>query len=152
MLKKIIVVLSICILIVLSGCSNKEEDKFTIGSMSTAEFPPDNPYFLVLPFEWSGSQPAIIDSIKIVIDDIDVQDPEGFSYEFYNGRPNKPVGVYPEYAIGEKQNIQGYEIKDEGILILKVQLSNVIKDNDRQMKIKYSVNGKKENKLYQRQL
>ncbi|GKV67111.1 MULTISPECIES: hypothetical protein [unclassified Sporosarcina] len=149
-MKKIIVALSVCILIVLSSCSDKDEGKFTVGAMSTNVFPSGSTYSLVLPFEWSGSQPAVIDSIKIVVGDAEIQDTEGISYEFYGGRPNKPVGVYPEdieYAKDVKQNIQGYEIKDEGTLILKVKLNNVNKNDNRQMKIHYSVNGEEKEQI-----
>ncbi|PIC67630.1 hypothetical protein CSV71_10395 [Sporosarcina sp. P21c] len=142
-MKRVIVVLSICIVIMLSGCSDKDQGKFTVGSMSPDEFPPDQPYFLVVPIEWSGSQPAVIDSVKIVVGDTDIQDTEGISYEFYGGHPNKAIGVYPKDTIGGKQNIQGHEIKEEGTLILKVKLSNVNKNDNRQMKIHYTVDGEK---------
>ncbi|PIC85379.1 hypothetical protein CSV72_13700 [Sporosarcina sp. P20a] len=133
--------------IMFAACSNTEagdlnEGRFTVGSMSYDDFPPDNSYFLVVPIEWTGSQPAVIDSIKIVIGDAEIPDTEGISYEFYGGRPNKAIGVYPEDTIGGKQNIQGYEVKEEGRLILKVKLSNVNKNTNRQLKIHYSVNGK----------
>ncbi|SKA90408.1 hypothetical protein [Sporosarcina newyorkensis] len=82
MLKKVIVVLSISILIVLSGCSDKDEGRFTVGSMSTDDFPPGNTYFLVVPIEWSGSQPAVIDSIKIVVGDAEIQETEVFLTSF----------------------------------------------------------------------
>ncbi|ARJ40240.1 hypothetical protein SporoP8_15900 [Sporosarcina ureae] len=44
--------------------------------------------------------------------------------------------------MGGKQNILEYEIEEEGRLILKVKLSSVNKNNDRQLEIHYSVNGK----------
>ncbi|WP_158232266.1 hypothetical protein [Sporosarcina sp. P1] len=44
--------------------------------------------------------------------------------------------------MGGKQNILEYEIKEEGRLILKVKLSSVNKNNDRQLEIHYSVNWK----------
>lgn len=63
----------------LSGCSDKDEGRFTVGNMSTDDFLPDNTYFLVVPIDWSGSQPAVIDSIKIVIGDTAIEDTEGIS-------------------------------------------------------------------------
>lgn len=68
-------------------------------------------------------------------------------FEFYRGDPNKQHGVYARDDIGEMQDIEGYEIKDKGTLILKVILSGANKNNNRYMKINYSVNGDKKEQI-----
>jgi hypothetical protein len=137
-------------LVVLSGCLNKEsksDGEFTVGNISTNDFISGETYFLVMPIEWSGSNTAVIDSVTIEIDDTEIQDTQGISYEFFVGDPNKQHGVYARDDIGEMQNIQGYEIKDKGTLILKVVLSKVNKNDDRHIKINYSVDGDKKEQI-----
>lgn len=140
-MKKMMTLLSICVLIMLSACSTSDGE-FSVGNMSTADFIPGEKYAVVVPIEWSGSQAAVIDSITIERHGEEIRDIEGISYTFYAGSPQKSIGVYPGETVGEKQAIQGYEIEDKGTLILEVVLSNVQENRDREMKIQYTVNGK----------
>lgn len=145
-LLRVIIVLAIVISIgILSGCSDEDSQskgEFTVDNISSSEdFISGKTYFFVIPIQWSGDQTAVIESVKIQEDNTKIISGESITYEFFGGEPSKKSGVYQREDIGDKQDIEGYEIEDKGTLILEVNLMDAKKNTDRNMKVNYSVDG-----------
>ncbi|CQR47524.1 hypothetical protein BN1058_01847 [Paraliobacillus sp. PM-2] len=146
----------------LAGCSNQDEvlsnGEFLIENVSVDQLIPSSKlepgvrYFIVMPFKWSGSQPAEIQSIDIIENGKRITENSGIAYTFYIGDPMKKTGVYKRKDIGEKKSIKGFTINDANTLILELSLLNIESNDNRSIHIKYLQNGEKKEQILQSSL
>ncbi|WP_182199314.1 hypothetical protein [Paraliobacillus salinarum] len=141
----------------LVGCSNQDEvssnGEFSVPDVSVDQLKPSSEldqglrYFIVMPFEWSGSEPVEIQSIDIVENSEPVTENSGIAYTFYGNDSEKKTGVYKREDIGEKQNIKGFTVDDENTLILELSLLDVESNDNRAMRIEYIQNGEQKEQI-----
>ena len=141
---------------IISACSNSEgatnsekteSGDFTVENISTSSLASGEKYFFVIPFEWSGKEPAEINSIELLDNNEPITPESGISYTFYGGNSDKKTGVYQRETIGEKEEIKGFEIKDKATLILETTLTNVDTNENRKIKINYQINGQEKEQI-----
>ncbi|OWA35480.1 hypothetical protein B9G55_12635 [Saccharibacillus sp. O16] len=138
--------------LLLVGCSRAGEEhsnKFKLGNLDTSVFSNQKNYFIVTPFEWVGKKPVTIESVELVTkDDMSINAEQApIRYTFYGADPKKGVGIYQRDDLGDLEDIQGFELKGEGRLVLKVSMNEVRPDPNRRIKIKYIIGQKKHEQL-----
>ncbi|WP_339216519.1 hypothetical protein [Solibacillus sp. FSL W8-0372] len=151
-MKKILLCISfLCIMFTVVGCSEQEEavtGEFLLGNFGF-ELLSNETYHLVVPFEWTGESPVTIDSIELIKKDNNpiTYEEDGIKYEFFGADPLKKPGIYGNRDIGDKKNINNFEIDGKGKIILKILADNVKEDSDRRLKIKFKSNGEENEKI-----
>ncbi|KGR75268.1 hypothetical protein CD33_11125 [Ureibacillus sinduriensis BLB-1 = JCM 15800] len=142
---------SLICLLVLVGCSDKEEDvagEFLLGNFGFT--PNENEtYHIVVPIEWTGKEPVNIVSLELIKGEEEpiTLEEDGISYEFFGADPLKTTGIYGDSDIGDLTNLKNLVIDGEGKLVLKLKTSKVQADNERRVKIKFSINSKEIEKI-----
>ncbi len=142
---------SLLCLLLLVGCSEKEEDvseEFLLGNFGFT-FNENETYHIVVPIEWTGKDPVNLKSLELIKGDDEpvTFEEDGLNYEFFGADPLKTTGIYGESDIGELKNLNNLLIDGEGKLVLKLETSKVQADSERRVKIKYSVNNEEREKI-----
>ncbi|PBB06309.1 hypothetical protein [Salimicrobium humidisoli] len=141
------VLLPLCIV---SACSESEisnNGEFSIENISASSLSSGEKYFFVVPIKWSGNETAKIVSVEMINGEEPVHSDDGINYKFYGGKPDKKTGVYERDSIGEKEEIEGFEINDKASLILETSLNNVEMNKNRKIQITYDVNGQERDQI-----
>lgn len=136
------------LLLLMGACSGNDENssnsgEFSIENISTAEFENNESYFIVMPLNWSGDNPATIKSVELINQENEplTLDTDHIAYEFSGASKDKRSGVYAREDVGEIQEIEGFEVTDEATLVLEISISDVSEDLERRLRITYSVDG-----------
>ncbi|MCK6207047.1 hypothetical protein KZX50_16510 [Bacillus infantis] len=142
-MKKLIVLPNILTAILLSACSeskNTPKGEFLLGNLYADLIESGETYYMVLPIEWTGDEPADITSVELVKEDGDpvTFEKDGIAYEFHGADPLKQTGLYSgEHDIGRIENIGEFQVQGEGRIVAKVLLGEVKEDESRQAKITF---------------
>ncbi|AKG04015.1 hypothetical protein AAV35_003890 [Salimicrobium jeotgali] len=150
-----VVLLTLCIV---SACSESESStkkneiskngEFSIENISASSLSSGEKYFFVIPIKWSGNKTAKIASVEMINREESVHSDDGINYNFYGGKADKKTGVYERDDIGEKEEIEGFEIDDKASLILETSLKNHVETNkNRKIQITYDVNGQERDQI-----
>lgn len=133
--------------LLLAACSNSEQSvdgEFMFGNMYGDSLEANESYNIILHFEWTGEKPAVINSIELVKENEEpvTFEEDGIAYEFYGADPLKQEGLYSgEHNIGEVVDINGFEVQGESRVVAEVRLGEVEKDETRNAKINFTVDG-----------
>lgn len=153
-MKKIGVGILFCLILLLAACSNDDTSVgnskgFKVGNISTSEFKDNEKYFLVIPLEWNGDNPVTIESVELIKENEKIVnlDNDRINYVFYGADANKKTGLYKREEIGDIEEIKGFKVDGKSTLVLEITLNNIIKDSNRGMKIKYTINGEEKEQL-----
>lgn len=139
--------------LLLAACSSTEESvdgKFMFGDMYGDSLESNESYYIVLPFEWTGEEPAVINSVELVKENEEpvTYGEDGIEYKFFGADPLKQVGLYSGGRnIGEVVNINGFELQGESRIVAEVRLGEVVEDETRSAKINFTVNDEKYQKV-----
>ncbi|WP_422122050.1 hypothetical protein DHX103_09465 [Planococcus sp. X10-3] len=135
--------------LLIAACSDSEESvdgEFMFGNMYGDSLESNESYYIVLPFEWTGEEPAVITSVELVKEN---EEPvtfgeDGIEYAFHGADPLKQTGLYSgERNIGEIVDINGFELQGESRIVAEVRLGEVVEDENRAAKINFTVNDEK---------
>lgn len=130
----------------IAACSSTEESvdgEFMFGNMYGDSLESNESYYIVLPFEWTGEEPAVINSVELVKENEDpvTFEEDGIEYEFFGADPLKQTGLYSgDREIGEVVDINGFELQGESRIVAEVRLGEVEEDESRAAKINFTVN------------
>ena len=146
-MKKFKIVSVTFLFLLLAACSSTEESvdgEFMFGNMYGDSLESNESYNIILHFEWTGEKPAVINSIELVKENEEpvTFEEDGIAYEFYGADPLKQEGLYSgEHNIGEVFDINGFEVQGESRIVAEVRLGEVEKDETRNAKINFTVDG-----------
>jgi len=149
MMKKFFSSISIIALVLLSACST-ESGEFLVWDMDGFSLIPEETYYFVGKIEWTGEEPAEIESIELIKENGDsiTYENDQIDYEFFGADSLKQVGIYfGDADVGDIKNLNGMEIDGEGRIVLKVILGEVKEDDGRKMKINFKVDGEKREEI-----
>ncbi len=87
-MKNLFVLSTILTAILLAACSeskNTPEGEFLLGNLYADSIESGKTYYMVLPIEWTGEEPADITSVELVKEDGDpvTFEEDGIAYEFH---------------------------------------------------------------------
>jgi hypothetical protein len=110
-LKKLIVLPIIFTALLFTACNspkNTPRGEFLLGNLYANSIESGKTYFMVLPIEWTGEEPADITSVELVKKDgapVTFEE-DGIASEFHGADPLKQTGLYSgDHDIGQ---VQGY--------------------------------------------
>ncbi|WP_169786288.1 hypothetical protein [Viridibacillus arvi] len=112
--------------------------------MYTESLNEDETYYMVSAIEWTGKNPAVINSLELIKEDgkpVLFED-DGISYKFYGADSQKSEGTYTFDNIGDLKDIEGLKVKGKGKIVIGMTLGKVTKDSNRKLKVNYTINGK----------
>ncbi|WP_181348594.1 hypothetical protein [Thalassobacillus sp. CUG 92003] len=152
------------LLLLLSACSNSEDNQEGSPSNSSAEsgmnkvdiqnfslepFSSGETYFVVADMNWQGDTAAQLNSIGLIEEDgTPISSEKGITANFYIGDEHKKSGVYRRDEIGEYTKVNGAELEDRQTLIMEYTLSHVPKNSLNRIKLSYEVDGKSFSESY----
>ncbi len=132
----------------LTACSESEtnnDGEFMFGNLYADSMESGERYYMVLPIEWTGEEPAIITSIDLIKEDgapVTFEE-DGVAYEFFGADPLKKTGLYSEDRnIGRVKDINGFKVHGESRIAAEILLGEVKEDESREAKIAYTIDGK----------
>ena len=134
----------------LVGCSEKEkagDGEFLLGQFG-ADWKKET-FYLVVPIKWTGASPITIKSIELVKNNgnLITYEEDGIEYEVFGADPLKKSGIYGESNVGDLKNINDLEINGDGKIVLKLSIGDVEKDNERRVKINFTIDGEETEKI-----
>ncbi|WP_404335340.1 hypothetical protein [Planococcus rifietoensis] len=142
----------------LTACNDSEQDaqeesgEFLLDSIYVDSIEADTTYSMIHEIEWTGENPAIINSFDLVKEQGEPVsfEEDGIAYEAHGADPLKRVGIYDEgHEIGAVEDVNGYEVDGTGRIVLKLRLGEVLEDPHRAAKINYTVNGEEHEAVYE---
>ncbi|WP_232217704.1 MULTISPECIES: hypothetical protein [Bacillus] len=147
MMKTLRVIAIILLALFLTACSEpetKDDGEFMFGNLYADSMESGESYYMVLPIEWTGDEPAIIASIELVKEDgapVTV-DEDGIAYVFYGADPLKEMGLYSgDRNIGKIKDITGFKVQGESRVVAKILLDEMKEDESRAAKVTYMIDG-----------
>ncbi|MDZ5711047.1 LCP family glycopolymer transferase [Jeotgalibacillus haloalkalitolerans] len=103
-------------------------------------------YFLMVSAEWTGHQPAFIESVEITDREGNPLNEEGLTWSMYVTPENDKFGLFEDYQ-GELIGIEGSEIDELTEVALKFETDHLVSNDDRRLKITYSFEGESREQL-----
>ncbi|SIS45419.1 hypothetical protein [Salimicrobium flavidum] len=136
--------------VLIAGCQHTKEGTFAIDQISISDEGLTNGqnYYVVAPLQWDGPARAELTNIGIVNEAGEpINASEGIEASFYVGADTKQTGVFRREEIGEKQQVEGYELTEEQTLIMQVKVTNTTEGENRKLSLTYSSGGEEYEKL-----
>ncbi|MFJ7371610.1 hypothetical protein ACIQVU_19625 [Lysinibacillus sp. NPDC098008] len=130
--------------LLLVGCSKQSnEAQFVIEEIATMPLENGKDYFIVTPIKWIGNDNVVINDITFINAEPTIH------YQFYAGASDKKPDIYQcsKDELGELQSIQQWAIEKEATLILALQLNDVKKNPERQLKISYTLHEQQQEQI-----
>ncbi|MGD6875750.1 hypothetical protein [Bacillus infantis] len=147
MMKKLKAWPIILLVFFLTACSESEtknDGEFMFGNLYADSMESGESYYMVLPIEWTGEEPAIITSIDLIKEDgapVTFEE-DGIAYEFFGADPLKETGLYSgDRNIGKVKDIHGFKVQGESRIAAEIQLGEVKEDESREAKVTYKIGG-----------
>lgn len=133
------------IMFFISACGN--EGEFAVENISASPLRAGESYYIVLPLRWTGSEKAIMKSVELLEDGSPITSESGIIYTFYAGDKDKKTGVYRREEIGSVEKVEGFEIGDEGTLVMETIMTDVKPNEKQKLRIHYTVNGQEREQI-----
>lgn len=145
-MKSLKIALVTSMFLLLAACSSSEESvdgEFMFGNMYGDSLESNESYNIILHFEWTGEESAVINSIELIKENEEpvTFEEDGIAYAFHGADPLKKEGLYSgEHNIGEVVDINGFAVQGESRIVAEVRLGEVEEDESRAAKINFTVN------------